>query len=101
MNGRFDGTLHGGDQKVLGGEFWWSLYGVIAGPARPNHYAEIVWRGKKDYHGTMACRLAKGQSWDSVNRWACSIQVTKVVKNRIAKWLSTDGSFPQHLVDDS
>ena len=95
---RFARSVHGGAGRVIGGEFWWPGYGVIAGVGKGQHYAEIIWRGREDYHGTLACSLAEGASWDEVNRWACSVQITRAYRQRVDKHMK-DGSFPQSSID--
>jgi len=79
----FNGKVHGGDGRVIGGEFWWPGFGIVAGAAREEGtYAEIIWRGQYIHHGTLVCELAQGESWKTVNRWACSLQATTAYYQR-------------------
>jgi len=52
---------------------------VIADPKGDGCYAEISWRGKDDWHGTLGCSIRDQWgwwTWQDVNRWACSVQIT-------------------------
>ena len=69
---------------VEGGEFVWAEYGIGAGiPAEDNVYAEIAWRGKSDFHGTLACKSLDG--FKTANRYGCSVQITKKGAGKIIK----------------
>ena len=95
----FTGSVHGGDNSVLGGEFMWGGYGVVAAAAPTNQYVELIWRGKSDFHGTLACHLAPGASWATTNRLACSVQVTKAYRQRVDRGMDESGRFPEDRID--
>ncbi|ORY27934.1 hypothetical protein BCR39DRAFT_589011 [Naematelia encephala] len=99
-DGRFNGDVHGGNGKVIGGEFFWGGYGIVVGTAADDEFVELMWRGPQDFHGTLACRLGDGQSWKNVSRWGCSMQMTKAYRQRSLKYMDHKGQFPEELIDD-
>lgn len=81
--GRFARQLVPVGSRLHGGEFYWAEYGVIVGHAKHDSWAEVIWRGHKDYHGTLSCWLEPGNTFDQIDRWGSSCQITGGVQNRI------------------
>lgn len=75
-NGTFGGQLPRVSKHIHGGEFWWPELGVVVGHAPANGWAEIIWRGATDLHGTLACWLEPGKTYQEVDRWGSACQIT-------------------------
>ena len=73
------GTLRRRADCLEGGQFYWGEYGIAAGlPKGDGYVVEIVWRGSKDVHGTVACKaIGENKGWRIANRVGCSVQITK------------------------
>ncbi|RXK39723.1 hypothetical protein M231_02916 [Tremella mesenterica] len=97
--GRFTGEVSDVSEEISGGEFWWAEYGVAVGAAPDHVYAEVAWRAPRDYHGTLACNLRDGLTWKTatMNRWACSMQITKRLEDKIKATKALGGYKPGHV----
>lgn len=82
-NNKFSHQLKPIGKHLHGGEFYWAEYGVVVGHAKEGSWAEVIWRGHQDYHGTLSCWLEPGSTFGQVDRWGSSCQITGAVQNRI------------------
>lgn len=87
IDGRFSGIVRDVSQTLPGGEFWWPQFGVGVGIPADGVYAEIAWQGPTDYRGTLGRGIDRDIDWDTigVNRWPCSLQITKTSEQRLDK----------------
>ncbi|EIW73169.1 hypothetical protein TREMEDRAFT_59332 [Tremella mesenterica DSM 1558] len=81
--GRFSGDLSRVSKQLHGGEFWWPELGVVVGHAPTDGWAEVVWRGPTDLHGTLSCWLHEGAQFSEVDRWGSSCQITGAFQNSV------------------
>ncbi|EIW69712.1 hypothetical protein TREMEDRAFT_61471 [Tremella mesenterica DSM 1558] len=90
VDGAFD-SLSGVSKLIRGGEFWWPELGVIVehSPA-DDGWAEVIWRGHRDLHGTLAC-WSTDDGFNRADRWGSSLQITQRFERGVARLLANAG----------